>query len=378
MRISIDEVLEEDGEILAVSGESPFYPDGKGGQLGDRGEIGGRRVLRVFRRRGRTFHVLDGPLTPGDYEVRIDLDRRKEIARQHTAQHILSASFLKVADVETVSFRMGEEYSTVDLDVSMLLEEVMWEAEDLSNEVVMESREVRIHVVDREDAEKFPLRKPVPDGISEVRIVEIDGFDWSACSGFHVSRTGEIGLIKIIDWEKVKGSLTRVYFVAGMRALRVFRDRLQRFRELSKILTSSVDEMPSRISNLISDLKGCRKDLERLALEHSKVLMSNLLDGAPNVGGTKVVVYEGIEEVGKHLLKEALDCEDLLMVVKVEDGYEFASSSVNVGKILKELREKVGGRGGGGEKRGRLSLDVSKEELLKALEGVLTSGGDAS
>ena len=176
----------------------------------------------------------------------------------------------------------------------------------------------------------------------------------------------------------MKGSLTRVYFVAGMRALRVFRDRLQRFRELSKILTSSVDEMPSRISNLISDLKGCRKDLERLALEHSKVLMSDLLDGAPNVGGTKVVVYEGIEEVGKHLLKEALDCEDLLMVVKVEDGYEFASSSVNVGKILKELREKVGGRGGGGEKRGRLSLDVSKEALLKALEGVLTSGGDAS
>ncbi len=365
LKVVIDEILKGDEGLLAVSSESPFYPDGKGGQLGDRGEIGSRRVLRVFERKGRIFHLIDGEIQPGEYEARIDEKRRKEIARQHTAQHILSAAFVKIADIETVSFHMGEEYSTIDLDVSIPLESVIEEVENLTNEIVVQNKPVRIHIVDRKKAGEFPLRKPIPDGISEVRIVEVEGFDWSACGGFHVSSTGEIGLVKILKWEKVKGDLTRVYFVAGKRSLKSFQKYVRVCKELSKILTASIDEMPSRVLNILENLRKCRKDKEKIVGECLEFEMRRLMDHALKVKGIAVLYYDGPEDMKEALLREASNMENVFMIARVEDGYEFSSGSADVGETIGTLKSRVGGKGGGGKRRGKLSVDMSKDEILE-------------
>ena len=371
-KLRLESVEERNGKIVGISSESPFYPDGKGGQLGDRGLIGGVRVLGVFERGGKVHHVLERRLEPGEYEFEIDLKRREEIARQHTAQHVLSAAFLKVAEIDTLSFHMGEEYSTVDLGVEILLDDVVLEVENMANEIVLQDRPVKIQIFDREELEGMPLRKPVsPKVRGPVRVVEIEGFDLSACGGFHVSRTGQIGCVKIIDWEKVKGSMTRVYFVAGMRALRSFQKLVSRFKDLSRILTSSVDEMPSRVSNLISDVRECRSKLERVSRDLAGRILEDLVSDAVEVGGIKILIYEGPEELREHVLKNGLELKDTLVIAKSEGGYDLASSVLNVGELVKELKESLGGRGGGGEKRGRLKVEVPIEEFMKALINIL-------
>ena len=374
----IEEVYRDKDNFVAVSKDSPFYPDGKGGQLGDRGKVGGRRVLRVFEKKGYIHHVLDGEIDPGDHDFWIDEDRRKEIARQHTAQHILSAALIEIADIETVSFHMGEDFSTIDLNAAPILKEVLDEAEQLSNKIVLENRKVIEHIVDRSEVDKFPLRKPVSDKVrGKVRIIEIENFDWNACGGFHVSRTGEIGLIKIIDYEKVKGSLTRVYFVAGMRALREFSKLVDLFKDLSKMLTTSVDEMKSRISNIIDSSKEKASKLDKLSEEYARIISRDLLDNAKECCGIKMVTFDGYEEVGKYLFKFIGDEENVLILIKVQGGYEIGSKSIEIGKLIRELNSLIGSKGVGGKSRGRISTDKPMSLVIQKIEELLAekSGG---
>ncbi len=376
--IVVEKVYEDRGKFVAVSKESPFYPDGKGGQLGDRGKIGNREVLRVFEKNGYVHHVLDGGMDPGEYEFWIDEERRKEIARQHTAQHILSAAFVEVADIETVSFHMGEDFSTIDLNAAPVLKEVLDESEQLANKIVLENRKVVERIVDRSEAEKFPLRKPISDKVKgNVRIIEVEDFDWSACGGFHVSMTGEIGLIKIIDYEKVKGSLTRVYFVAGMRALREFSKLVDLFKDLSRMLTTSSDEMKSRISNIIETSKEKASKLDKLSEEYAKLISKDLLENAKECCGLRIVTFDGYEEVGKYLFKFIGDEEDVLTLIKVHGGYEIGSRKVDVGKLIKKLNSLIGSRGGGGKNRGRISTEEPMGLVVQKIEELLAeeSGG---
>ena len=374
----LEEVYRDKDKFVAVAKESPFYPDGKGGQLGDRGKIGDRKVLRVFEKKGYIYHVLDGEIVPGEHDFWIDEERRKEIARQHTAQHILSAAFIKIADIETVSFHMGEDFSTIDLNAAPILKEVLDEAERMSNKIVFENRRVIEHIVDKSKADNFPLRKPISDKVKgKARIIEVENFDWSACGGFHVSMTGEIGLIKIIDYEKVKGSLTRVYFVAGMRALREFSKLVDLFKDLSRMLTTSQDEMKSRIYNIIETSKEKASKLDKLAEEYARMVSKGLLENAKECCGLKIVAFDGYEEVGKYIFKFIGDEENVLILIKVPGGYEIGSKKIEVGELIKKLNQLIDSKGGGGKNRGRISTEKPMSLIIQKIEELLVeeSGG---
>jgi len=149
---------------------------------------------------------------------------------------------------------MGEEYSTIDLDIPYVEPEVIEETEDLTNRIVQSCTQVEEILTDVEGAKAFELRKPLSDKIKgEVRLIKIANLDISACGGFHVDNTGEIGVVKIIDLEKVKGNLTRVYFVAGERAIRYFRKYNNVLKSLSRQLTSSIDELNQRVEKILDD-----------------------------------------------------------------------------------------------------------------------------
>ena len=372
MKVVIEKVVEDKEGYVAVSKESPFYPDGKGGQLGDRGKIGGVNVKKVIQKKDGIYHIVDKKIEPGEHEVWIDERRRKDVAVQHTAQHILSAAFAEVAGIETVSFHMGEEVSTIDLGAAPVLKEVMDEAEELANKIVLENRQVKEHIVERGDVEKFPLRKPLSEKVKgKVRIIEVEGFDFSACGGFHVKNTGEIGLIKIIDCEKVKGSLTRVYYVAGTRALRECRKRVDILKNLTSKLTASVDEIENRIENILEDARKKSSTLDKISEEFAGVLSSELIKSADNLGNISVIFYDGFESVGKYLFKFLGDKENLLIFVKVNGGYEVGSSSINISELIKKINQKIGSKGGGGKNRGRLMTDLKKEKLLELLKDLL-------
>ncbi|MGC9125715.1 MAG: alanyl-tRNA editing protein [Caldisericaceae bacterium] len=229
-----------------------FYPDGKGGSIGDRGTIGGLKVLEVLEVGERILHYL--PDLPKETLVScsIDAERREDLSVQHTAQHILSQSFIKVANIETVSFHMGEAISTIDLNSADVSKDILDESEYLANVVVMENRKVDKYFVNREELEKLDLRKKI-DIAGPIRIVEIEDFDISMCGGMHVDVTCEIGLIKIVKTEHFKKTLTRVYYVAGNRALFDYRKKAQILNEISLMLTTGEDDLVSKIKRIQDD-----------------------------------------------------------------------------------------------------------------------------
>lgn len=365
--IRIKRLYEEGKEFFAVSDESPFYPDGKGGQLGDRGSIGSAKVLYVKEIDGEIHHKLDRALEPGEYSFEIDQNRRRDIATQHTAQHILSAAFLKIAQAHTLSFHMGEETSTIDLDLPVLTERTMDDVERLANQVVRNCTPVEILYLEREQAEKLSLRKAISEKVGQtVRVVKVDDFDLSACGGFHVDNTGQIGIIKIIDWEKTKGNLTRVYFVAGERALQYFQRSVLVFKNLRRLLTCSMEDLPARIEILIEKIKTVSSQLERLSEEHAEMI-KNVLP-RKKVKEYEISFYEGFSTVAKALLKNPTT--DLL-VCRLEEEFVLSSEKLDCAKIVERLKSTLNVPGGGGKKRGSIKVNISMEEFLKILEKAL-------
>jgi len=368
----VEKVFKKGDLFVAVSSESPFYPDGKGGQLGDRGKIAGVDVVRVKEENGKILHFLKEEIPTGEVDYIIDEERRKDIACQHTAQHILSAAFVKVADVDTVGFHMGEFYSTIDLNVPVLTKETLEEAEKLSNDVIKECIPVEVLFLDREEAEKLNLRKPISEKIKgKVRIVKIGDFDLSACGGFHVQNTGSIGIVKVVDTEKVKGNLTRIYYVAGDRAIKDYEKRVDLLKKLSVVLTTSIDEMEKRILNLLDKVKSQSSTIEKLSEEFAKTLSKELLARAEKLNDFQLVFYEGFPEVGRFLPKFLADVKNVILIVKNGDRYDIASSSVNCGDLAKKILERFEGKGGGGTKRATVVCKCDFDEMKKVLEELL-------
>jgi len=363
-------------KFIAVSEKSLFYPDGKGGQLGDRGKIGSVQVLSVFEQDEMTYHVVPTYIEPGEYEAEIDQNRRRDIAAQHTAQHILSAAFLRVAQIQTVGFHMGESVSTVDLNVPFLTEEALLEAENSANNVIRRCLDVNIEYLKRSEIDSSKLRKPLSDKIKEpVRIVSIADYDVSACSGFHVSNTGEIGIVKIVDTEKVKGSLTRIYYVAAERALKNYRDAIKTLKKLSTILTSSTHEMASRVESLLAKVKHLSSRQKALSEDLAREMTRSTVP--LEMCGFSVLVYEGHEEVSSVLPKySSAD----IVVCAVEGGYTIATTEkINCGKLVKNLKQRLkSSSGGGGSRRGMLKTNSDSSTLVNTLRSVLCELGGGS
>src|ERR1019366_675775 len=200
-------LVEFTARVVEVAGDrvyldrTAFYPT-SGGQLFDVGTIGDARVVDVVDEKERIAHVLEKPArcAPNDeVQARVDWPRRFDHMQQHTGQHLLSAVFDELFGHKTVSVHFGDESSTLDLDIASLSKDRALMAERRANEVVFENRAVRVTFEDAAGARG--LRKEV-DRTGELRIVEIDGLDRSACGGTHVSGTGEIGPVIVRRIEK--------------------------------------------------------------------------------------------------------------------------------------------------------------------------------
>src|SRR5262245_39446733 len=184
-----------------------FYP-ASGGQVFDTGWIAPAdasgesvdcTVLEVAEREdGAILHLVHdaAPLSRGmRVHGRIDAPRRLDHIQQHTGQHVLSAAFIHLFDAPTVSFHMGSESCTIDLDTQGLTPDQVRAAEHLANEIILENRPVEIRYASPEQAQGMGLRKIPTVGRNELRLIEIRDFDRSACGGTHVRSTGQIGCI---------------------------------------------------------------------------------------------------------------------------------------------------------------------------------------
>ncbi len=242
----------EQSRPAVILRETAFYPT-SGGQVHDTGwlTLEGAERLRVAEvadaEDGRILHYLEAPakLPVAGARVRgsIDPERRRDHMQQHSGQHVLSAAFVELYHMPTVSFHMGEDYCSIDLATPSVSSEQIAGAEKRANEVVFENRPVRIRYVSRAEAEKLGLRKLPPAEHDELRLVEVDEFDLSACGGTHVDTTGQIGSILLRKTEKVRQG-TRVEFVCGDRAVRMARRDYSALSEAAALFSAKLWDVP--------------------------------------------------------------------------------------------------------------------------------------
>lgn len=283
--------FEKDGKKFVILSETHFYPDGVGGQLGDRGYIGNAKVLNVVEDgNGNILHQVDRFEETVAVHCKIDAERRKDIEREHTAQHIISRALEVLYGIETVSFHMGEELSTIDINRVELTDDELENAEILSNKIVLSGRAVKKYYIDREQANKIDIRK-ASEIKGPIRIVEIDGFDITMCGGTHVNQTGEIGIIKIFKKEKVKKDYLRLYFASGLRALKIIQKKINILGNLSKLFTTSEQEISNSIQKLMEENKSLSKKIKSI-----EEMLINELSTKFNEGN---VIKENIENISK-------------------------------------------------------------------------------
>ena len=259
----IVERLIVDGHPAVILDQTYFYPT-SGGQPNDSGTLGGAAVLDVQARKedGAVVHVLDREIAGEDVEGVLDWARRFDHMQHHTGQHILSQAFVQMAAANTVGFHMGSDSITIDLDQASLRAEQVAAVETLANDVVWADRPVTARIIQPDDAEGVRIRK-LPEHLltGGLRVIDIDGFDVTACGGTHVRRTGEIGLIKILKVEK-RGDKSRVEFRCGGRALADYREKNAITNQLLADLTCGLAELPQAVGRLQEDIKAAQRSLK--------------------------------------------------------------------------------------------------------------------
>ncbi len=330
-----------------------FYPD-SGGQPSDRGTISGIAVHDVIDEGDAIAHVLVRKPESAGVACKVDWARRFDHMQQHTGQHILSAAFERNGGYKTVSFHLGRDTSTIDLDSDRLARRQMDEAEDTANKVIFENREVRILFKSSEGANALGLRKAT-EREGEVRLVEISDFDLSACGGTHASRTGAVGTILVRKFERLK-DLTRVEFVCGARALRAARADCAVLAEAARLFSGATENLPSLISKQSEDLRAMLREREQLAKRVAEYEAKEIWGSSPEVDGRRIIrrtfAAGGAEESKAlaHALAKFPSVVALVGVAGKPAMLVFAQTpggAADMGKVLRETLARVGGKGGG-------------------------------
>jgi alanyl-tRNA synthetase len=352
------ERLDWDGQPAMVLDRTAFYPTG-GGQPHDVGTIDGVMVHDVIERPedGAVVHLLTEDLASEQIEAEVDWTRRLDLMQQHTGQHILSAAFVSHLRADTVGFHLSDDYATIDLDRAPLSDDELAAVEALANDVVFEDRAVLARFVPDEEVPSLALRKPLAHE-GPVRIVEIPGFDTSACGGTHVRATGQVGLIKITRSER-RGTETRVEFLCGGRALADYQAKNALVMDLAREYTVGHWEVAEMVHRLSEELKETRRELRTMRDSLLDAQATALWHEADSVGAVRVIRagFPGrTPDDLKHLAQRLVAHPRTVALLAAggegeEKGYfTFARSEdmdLHMGMLLRRACEAVGGRGGG-------------------------------
>ncbi|MGQ7887926.1 alanyl-tRNA editing protein [Paenibacillus sp. WC2504] len=347
---TISRVMEREDGYYVLLDETAFYPHG-GGQPCDEGHINGVPVLDVISEEENVLHKVASLPGEGIVSCEVNWQRRFDHMQQHSGQHLLSAVCRDLYQAMTVSFHLGTDYATIDVEQPELSPDQLAAIEREVNEQIYKNRTVTSYFVTEEELAKLPLVKQ-PKVTENIRIVEIQGVEYNACGGTHVSSTGEIGMIKLLKAEKQKGN-TRIYFKCGYRALQEFNDSLKILGALSIKFNTGKDEIIDRLEKWEFETKQLQAELAQLKEENDTYVAGELL--SQREGNLIVRVFENkslkdLQNLAGKLAVQS-DCPVLLATL-AENKVVLAnnSASLSCGVFFKANLAAYQGKGGGSDK----------------------------
>jgi alanyl-tRNA synthetase len=351
-----------------------FYPT-SGGQPNDLGFIGEARVLDVRDDDEEVIHVVDRLIPPGPVKGCLDWARRFDHMQQHTGQHLLSALFLERFGLTTVSFHLGTEMSTIDLRGPEPAEEILEGAARAANQVIFENRPITVRYGTAEQLAAVGVRKQIErSGI--LRAIEIESADLQPCGGTHVKHTGQIGLIVVRGVLKIRQDW-RIEFACGGRAARFARADYKLAQQLSERLGVAPDSAASALERALAErdahFKNLRATLQRLAQAQAAAALSTAKALAGGIRAITIVISDIHPEYLTALASELAKSEKTIaQVAHRESGQiilaQHPSAARDMNALLRQMLEKVPGKGGGTKDFARAKLnDPTQVEQAVAL-----------
>lgn len=358
---------------------SCFYP-ASGGQLHDLGQLAGVAVAEVAVEQGVVLHRLAAapPFVVGDRVAgQIDWARRYDQMQQHSGQHLLSQLIHRLYGHETVAVHFGSEESTLDLDCSELSPAALTEIEEAANQLACQALAIRSYFVDEPTAAALPLRRP-PQVTGPIRIVEIEGYDYSACGGTHVHTTAELTPLKLIRQERRRGQ-SRLTFLCGLRAWRDYAEKHRLLAAAASLFNTELAAVPAAVQRL--------QRQQQLLVAQSQLLQEQLLvrraaeltAQAVPVGSWAVVEFlsdedspETLKELAAHIRQSPQTVGLLVSTANGRLTALFARSDdlqLHMGELLRAVLALFGGRGGGRPELaqgGGVDVSAAAELLVQA------------
>ena len=336
----------KNGGFAVALDRTAFFPEG-GGQTADTGVLGGVRVTDVHEKAGVVWHYTDGPLTPGEpVRGEIDWADRFRKMQDHTGEHIVSGLAHARYGCDNVGFHLGDDGCTIDFDVELTRAQLD-ELELAANRVVWENRPVTTRFPAPAELATLDYRSKL-DLTENVRLVEVEGVDLCACCAPHVARTGEIGVIKLLDFMRHRGGV-RIWLKAGADALADYRARYADTAAISGLLNLPQDKLVAGTEKLLSQRDGLKYDLTAL---RRQVIQAQADALTPTE--FDLLLFADGEDADLRLLANAgmEKCGGVCAVFSGADGdwrFVMGSRTRDMRQFAKDIREPLAARGGGQE-----------------------------
>ncbi|WP_248548219.1 alanyl-tRNA editing protein [Paenibacillus odorifer] len=360
----VTETIEREDGLYVLLEETAFYPHG-GGQPCDLGAIQGIPVLDVISEEELVLHKLERLPNEESVTCQIDWNRRFDHMQQHSGQHLLSAVCLEKHNFMTLSFHLGEDYCTIDIEVSELSADQLYSIEREVNRQIYLNHNMLSYFVTGEEAAQLKLVKQ-PKVTENIRIVEIKDVEYNACGGTHVSSTGEIGIIKLLKAEKIKGN-TRIYFKCGYRALEEFNTSQQILGTLSSKFNTGKDEIIDRIEKWENEQKLLQAEIYLLKEKNDDYVVQELLNEQAGKMIAQVFEDKSLKDLQSLANKLTSKCDlPVLLATSAENKVVFAqngSTEISCGAFFKAHLGSYNGKGGGSDKLAQAGFPTWEDAL---------------
>ena len=359
----------QEGQI--VLDHTPFYAE-SGGQIGDTGVLSdakARFLVRDTQKLGASvahIGVLEsGELRVGDpVEASVDAERRKSIALNHSATHLLHAALRKIlgTHVEQKGSLVAADRLRFDFSHHQALSpDELHRVEELVNSAIRENAPVETRVMALDEAVAAGAMSLFGEKYeSDVRVLSIGDFSLELCGGTHVERSGDIGLFKFTGESGVAAGVRRVEAVTGRAAYEWVVRADQVLRDIAAMLRGSREDVDEKVRELVERSRRLEKEVQQLKSKLASGQGGDISAQAKDVGGVKVLAAR-IDGADARALRDAMDQlksrlgSSVIVLASVQEGKVVLVAGVSddllsrmkAGEIAGFVAEKIGGRGGG-------------------------------
>ena len=345
--------------------QTAFFPE-EGGQYADTGFLNEVAVVDAQEKDGIILHVTTAPLEVGQSVVgRVDIPQRLRKMQNHSGEHIVSGLFHSLYGLTNVGFHLGHDDVTIDLSGEVTRED-LYRVEALANEAIWKDLPIRAEFPSPEELADLDYRSKL-ELTENVRIVTVPGYDICACCAPHVATTGQIGMIKLLDFARYKGGV-RIHMLCGVDALADYHNRYLATAAISAKLTAPQSEVVDAVERLHAELQEKKQQIARLQLALADEIGCGIAKG-----DTPILFFEDRLDIParRALVNSAAEKRPLAALFAGDDqkGYSFlmGSKSIDLRPFVKTMTATLGGKGGGSATMMQGTLTATRAEIEEYL-----------